>query len=156
MIDMIMNEKITFKTSIRKMLADVHTPVGIYLRLRDRFRDTLLLESSDHHSSQDNWSFICIQAIAGIELVDKNNLEYKLPGEQPVGLQLSDQKGDLPEQIRLFMSRFDPQRTGAKEEMLRVCTDIQPTMPFVFLNRFLFQMNLKSQSDSCAIGFISM
>ena len=98
------------------MLADVHTPVGIYLRLRDRFRDTLLLESSDHHSSQDNWSFICIQAIAGIELVDKNNLEYKLPGEQPVGLQLSDQKGDLPEQIRLFMSRFDPQRTGAKEE----------------------------------------
>jgi len=99
------------------MLADVHTPVGIYLRLRDRFRDTLLLESSDHHSSQDNWSFICIQAIAGIELVDQKNLEYKLPGEQPVVLQLSDQKGDLPEQIRSFMSRFDPIRTGSKEEI---------------------------------------
>ncbi len=31
------------------MLSDVYTPVGIYLRLRDRFRDTVLLESTDFH-----------------------------------------------------------------------------------------------------------
>lgn len=98
------------------MLADVHTPVGIYLRLRDRFRDTLLLESSDHHSSQDNWSFICIQAIAGIELINQQTIEYKLPGEKPVHLSLKEEKGELPQIIREFISWFNPIRTGEKEE----------------------------------------
>ena len=32
-------KKIAIKTSFKKMLSDVHTPVGIYLRLRDRFRE---------------------------------------------------------------------------------------------------------------------
>ena len=48
------------------MLADLYTPVGIYLRLRDRFRDTVLLESTDHHSGQNSFSFIGINAIGGI------------------------------------------------------------------------------------------
>ena len=51
-------------TRVKKMLADVYTPVGIYLRLRDRFRDTILLESTDHHASENSYSFICINAIA--------------------------------------------------------------------------------------------
>lgn len=64
------------------MLADVYTPVGIYLRLRDRFRDTVLLESTDHHAAENSYSFICINAIGGIEI--KNGvIETKLPGENP-------------------------------------------------------------------------
>jgi hypothetical protein len=35
-------KKIQIKTTYKKMLSDVYTPVGIYLRLRDRFRDTVL------------------------------------------------------------------------------------------------------------------
>ena len=50
------------------MLADLFTPVGIYLRLRDRFRDTILLESTDHHAAENSYSFICINAIGGIEI----------------------------------------------------------------------------------------
>ena len=50
------------------MLADVFTPVGIYLRLRDRFRDTVLLESTDHHAAENSYSFICVNAIGGIEI----------------------------------------------------------------------------------------
>jgi anthranilate synthase component 1 len=42
--------KIEIQTTVKKMLADVYTPVGIYLRLRDRFRDTILLESTDFHA----------------------------------------------------------------------------------------------------------
>ena len=100
--------KIAFSTGFKKMLADVHTPVGIYLRLRDRFRDTILLESSDHHSSQDSWSFICIQAIAGIELIDRETLEYKLPGEKPVREQLTGKKGELTDKLHSFLQQFEP------------------------------------------------
>jgi anthranilate synthase component 1 len=53
---------------LAKMLADIFTPVGITLRLRDRFRDTILLESTDHHAAENSFSFICINAIAGIEI----------------------------------------------------------------------------------------
>ena len=52
------------------MLSDVYTPVGIYLRLRDRFRDTILLESADHHSAENSFSYIGINAIGGIEITN--------------------------------------------------------------------------------------
>jgi len=48
------------------MLSDIYTPVGIYLRVRDRFRDTVLLESTDYHAAENSYSFICIQAIGGV------------------------------------------------------------------------------------------
>ena len=53
-------KKIEINTTCKKLLADVYTPVGIYLRVRDRFRDTILLESTDHHAAENSWSFICI------------------------------------------------------------------------------------------------
>ena len=61
-------KKIEINTTCKKILADVFTPVGIYLRLRDRFRDTILLESTDHHAAENSYSFICVNAIAGIEI----------------------------------------------------------------------------------------
>ena len=44
-------KKIKIETRYKKMLSDVYTPVGIYLRLRDRFRDTILMESADNSSA---------------------------------------------------------------------------------------------------------
>ncbi|HEV7331008.1 MAG TPA: anthranilate synthase component I family protein [Flavisolibacter sp.] len=73
-------KKIQIETTVRKMLADVYTPVGIYLRLRDRFRDTILLESTDHHAAENSFSFICINAIGGIE-IREDVVETKLPGQ---------------------------------------------------------------------------
>lgn len=75
--------KINVETSVKKMLADIHTPVGIYLRLRDRFRDTILLESTDNHAAENSFSFICINAMAGIEIKNKNIVEQKLPAQPP-------------------------------------------------------------------------
>jgi anthranilate synthase component I len=76
-------KKIQLQTTFKKMLADVYTPVGIYLRLRDRFRDTILLESTDFHAGENSYSFIGINAMAGIEIRNKAEIEYKLPGENP-------------------------------------------------------------------------
>ena len=75
--------KIFLDTHCKKTLADIFTPVGIYLRLRDRFRDTILLESVEFQAAENSWSFIGVQAIAGFEVMDKNTIEYKFPGLPP-------------------------------------------------------------------------
>ncbi|HWK99050.1 MAG TPA: anthranilate synthase component I family protein [Parapedobacter sp.] len=68
-----------FKTVYKQLLADTTTPVSTYLRLRDVFPNSLLLESSDYHSRENNMSYICCQPIAGIKL-DRDWLEIQYPG----------------------------------------------------------------------------
>lgn len=88
------------------MLADVFTPVGIYLRLRDRFRDTILLESTDHHVAENSYSFIGINAIAGMEITSKDSLEFKLPGQSPEKLPIKTTE-EVPLHLWNFMKRFE-------------------------------------------------
>jgi anthranilate synthase component I len=107
-------KKIEINTACKRMLADVYTPVGIYLRLRDRFRDTILLESTDHHSSENSYSFICINAIGGIEISSKENIEFKLPGQKPEKMALKN-KNSVPQLLWEFMQRFDIQKSETKE-----------------------------------------
>jgi anthranilate synthase component 1 len=85
-------KKIELSTTFKRLLADVYTPVGIYLRLRDRFRDTILLESTDFHAGENSYSFIGINAIAGIEITNVNEIEFKLPLKTPEKISLSKQK----------------------------------------------------------------
>ncbi len=96
------------------MLADVYTPVGIYLRLRDRFRDTILLESTDHHVAENSYSFICINAIAGIEIRSTRDIEFKLPNHKPEKVKIDDVM-KIPGSLWEFMQRFNV-HTGNKKE----------------------------------------
>lgn len=50
----------------RRFLADLHTPVGVYMRLRDIYPQSALMESSDYHGSENSRSFIGIHPIAQI------------------------------------------------------------------------------------------
>ncbi len=75
--------KYTFDTHHKKILADTTTPVSIYLRLRDTFPNSLLLESSEYHSRDNNISYICCQPIAGITL-DQDTLQIAYPGQQKI------------------------------------------------------------------------
>ena len=99
-------KKIQIATTYTKMLADVFTPVGIYLRLRDRFRDTILLESSDFHAGENSYTFIGINAIAGIEIRNKRVLEFKLPS-QPAEKITINNPTDVPQLLWEFMFRFE-------------------------------------------------
>jgi anthranilate synthase component I len=105
---------VVIHTEIKKMLADVYTPVGIYLRLRDRFRDTILLESSDHHAVENSYSFICINAIAGIEIKTPGKAAEKMPGEPPADVNIEKQV--LADILWSFMQRFqfEPAPVAAK------------------------------------------
>jgi anthranilate synthase component 1 len=107
-------KKITLETQCRKMLADLFTPVGIYLRLRDRFRDTVLLESTDHHAAENSYSFIGINAIAGIQISSAKSIEYKLPGQKPEQLNIKA-TAEVPDQLWSFMQRFEVKEPAMKE-----------------------------------------
>ncbi|MBI5856800.1 MAG: anthranilate synthase component I family protein [Sphingobacteriales bacterium] len=106
--------KIEINTSCKKMLADVYTPVGIYLRLRDKFRDTILLESTDHHSFENSWSFICINAIGGMEIRSAEFAEFKLPGQKPEKIALKNPR-EVPELFWEFMQKFKIKQPEVKE-----------------------------------------
>ena len=105
-------KKIEINTTCKDILADVFTPVGIYLRLRDRFRDTILLESADHHAAENSYSFICVNAIAGIEIKDKSKLEFKLPGQKPEKIDIKS-PGEVPRQIWDFMNKFEVSKASS-------------------------------------------
>lgn len=59
---------ITFRTISRTQLADLQTPISIYLRLRDQFAQTFLLESSDYQSRENSYSFIGALPLAEISI----------------------------------------------------------------------------------------
>lgn len=104
-------KKIQIHTTCKKMLADVFTPVSIYLRLRDRFRDTILLESTDHHAADNSWSFIGINAIAGMEIRTPDFIEFKLPGQKPEPMAIRNH-ADVPGLLFEFMQRFEASSEG--------------------------------------------
>ena len=107
-------KKIEIQTSCKQLLADVFTPVGIYLRLRDRFRDTILLESTDFHSAENSYSFIGINAIAGMEISSAKSIEFKLPGQKPEKMAINN-VNEVPQLLWDFMQRFDAKTPETKE-----------------------------------------
>jgi len=58
------------KTTSRTLLADLQTPVGIYLKVRDMFPQSALLESSDYHSADNAFSYIGVEPIAAFSVMD--------------------------------------------------------------------------------------
>lgn len=98
------------KSHTKKRLADTTTPVSIYLRLRDVFPNTILLESSDYHSRENATSYVCAEPIAGIILKDCVLSTYFPDGSRA-------QKTDfiLTEEIEAFKALFNPiQQTREK------------------------------------------
>ncbi|MCD7978797.1 MAG: anthranilate synthase component I family protein [Tannerellaceae bacterium] len=56
----------TFKTISKKVLGDLHTPVSIYLKVRDIYPESTLLESSDFHGKENSHSYIALCPLASI------------------------------------------------------------------------------------------
>lgn len=63
-----MKDKYTYRTSTRTVLADLHTPVGVYMRLRDVYPQSVLMESSDYHGQSNSRSFIGICPMASVAI----------------------------------------------------------------------------------------
>ena len=107
-------QKCNITTSVTKMLADTYTPVGIYLRLRDRFRDTILLESTDSHASENSYSFIGVNAIGGIEISSEQEIEFKYPNQEPEKEKIKNVK-EAPDRLWAYMQQYSLQGEVSKE-----------------------------------------
>jgi len=102
-------EKIKINTIYKKRLADTITPVSIYLRLRDVFPNTLLLESSDYHSRENSVSYVCADPVAGI-MLQNGKLSTYFPG----GGKEVKEDFVLTDEIEAFKARFDAQPVEEK------------------------------------------
>ncbi len=57
-----------YKTSSKTILADLYTPVGVYMRLRDLYPQSALMECADYHDAANSRSFIGINPIASVAI----------------------------------------------------------------------------------------
>lgn len=100
------------RTTSKKLLADTLTPVNIYLKLRDVFACSLLLESSDYHGHENSLSFICCDPIASFE-VDGQEVRVEYPDGKKEKNTLK-KKGDAVEYLDRFRTSFQVPDTNAK------------------------------------------
>ena len=61
-------ETFKYTTTSQTILADLYTPVGVYMRLRDLYPQSALMESSDYHDAGNSHSFIGINPIASVAI----------------------------------------------------------------------------------------
>ena len=104
-------KKYKITTTHKKLLADTTTPVSIYLRLRDVFPNSLLLESSDYHSRENSLSYVCCGPMAGLVLQD-GNLKLTFPDGHTETFQ--EGSFDLITKIDEFSGCFETNTTPAK------------------------------------------
>lgn len=98
-------------TTSKKLLADTTTPVSIYLRLRDVFPNSLLLESSDYHSRENSISYICCEPISGLQLNEGILKKFYPDGSEEAREPASF---DLINEINEFLARFEADTTPSK------------------------------------------
>lgn len=99
-----------YKTIQHKTLADLHTPVSVYLRLRDKFPQSILLESSDYHSKEESFSYICCEPISQI-IVNESTFTATFPdGQEQV--EVLTEKTDFTRHLTAFQSRFSYEEKG--------------------------------------------
>jgi anthranilate synthase component I len=98
-------DTIKIRTVSKTILADIITPVSIYLKVRDIFPNSLLLESSDYHSNQNSYSFLCLEPIADFELF-KDSLSVQMPGQERQTEQLA-KRSDVIGRLDAFVRAFD-------------------------------------------------
>ncbi len=65
-------------THYKKILADTISPVSVFLKIRDQFPNSILLESSDYHANDNSFSYVCCNPIASIK-VDANKITKTYP-----------------------------------------------------------------------------
>ncbi len=88
--------KYQLHTHSKKLLADTLTPVSVYLRIRDKFPNSLLLESSDYHANDNSFSYICCNPIASIN-IENDVITQQFPDGKEIISKVSrpTSKGDL-------------------------------------------------------------
>src|SRR5678815_5533126 len=96
--------KYKLKTRSKKLLADTLTPVNIYLKLRDQFAGTILLESSDYHGHENSLSLICCDPVASFQVFNET-IDVRYPDATGSKVAIRNRK-DVTDALQEFRSAF--------------------------------------------------
>ncbi len=111
--------KFKLKTDFKKILADTLTPVSVYLKIRDKYPNSILLESSDYHGNENSFSYICCNPIASIEIKDGSVRELFPDGSSRS--EHFNKENKVSDIIQAFGEQFETEK-----------------LPFKFINNGLF------------------
>jgi anthranilate synthase component 1 len=100
------------KTRYKKIIADTITPVSVYLKIRDKFPNSLLLESSDYRANDNNFSYICCNPIASIQI--KNEEIHTQYPDGTASHEKINSHTNVPQVIHEFAKQFKKDDKGFK------------------------------------------
>lgn len=104
------------KTKYLKIISDIYTPVGVYLKLRDLYSKIFLLESSDYKGSDNSLSFICFDSKAQISVYndivkmsfDSKEVDKKIENDRNVPYYLNN----FINQFKIEKNKFEYPSNG--------------------------------------------
>ena len=104
--------KYKLKTYYKKILADTITPVSVYLKIRDRYPNSILLESSDYSGNDNSFSYICCNPIASISVNnDKIRCDFPDGSNSIVNINAGI---NVPKEVHDFSQKFDTESQNFK------------------------------------------
>lgn len=104
--------KFKLTTFYKKILADTITPVSVYLKIRDQYPNSILLESSDYRANDNSFSYICSNPIASVKVQDEVITRTYPDGTQDVAT--IEDSTDITMEIDGFSKRFEVSENGFK------------------------------------------
>ncbi|MGB5820414.1 MAG: anthranilate synthase component I family protein [Saonia sp.] len=104
--------KYQLKTHYKKILADTITPVSVYLKIRDRFPNSILLESSDYRANDNTFSYICCNSFASIK-VQHEIISQHFPDGTKEEFNI-DPDTDVSKIVHEFGQKFETSDNGFK------------------------------------------
>ena len=96
----------------KKIIADTITPVSVYLKVRDHYPNSILLESSDYHANDNSFSYVCFNPIASVAIQNNTYTEIFPDGEKR-SLDI-DTTTNVPELISKFSQQFSTNNQSFK------------------------------------------
>ncbi|MEM0932072.1 MAG: anthranilate synthase component I family protein [Bacteroidota bacterium] len=100
------------RSHYKRILADTITPVSVYLKIRDKFPNSILLESSDYHANDNSFSYICCNPIASIK-IENEIITEMLPDGTSQNTPINNSI-DVTRTIHEFSQKFVVENNGFK------------------------------------------
>ena len=105
-------EKFVLDSKHKKILSDTITPVSVYLKIRDAYPNSILLESSDYNHNNKGFSYICFNPIAYFK-VQHNTITRKFPDNKIISENINEET-NIPNCIDSFSKQFKVKSNGFK------------------------------------------
>lgn len=132
-----------FRTSVRQIMGDLHTPVGIYLRLRDLYPQSALMECSDYHDPSTARSFVATKPVAQVAVSHGTVVETFPDGSTRSTPLDMEQKGRAKEQLAECVAHF-----LAAMEVEGECSDFYGAYGYTSFNAVRYTENIDVRDET--------